>query len=140
MLDSNMPSLIDGAPAASVRNSQILGRDNLLTLKETATKLTMTTEQVMGFVDDGLLIYINVGRGKIRPRYRFSPDDIEDFEKARRTRKEPKSCLSTDRRNQHRITGSISSSTAVGFTAQRAARLAAKQKNLKPRNGTEPRH
>jgi hypothetical protein len=132
MLDSNMPSLIDGPPAASVRNNQILGRDKLLTLKETATKLTMTTEQVTGFVDDGLLIYINVGRGKIRPRYRFSPIDIEDFEEARRTRKEPKPCQFTDRKSPHRITGSISSSTVVGFMAQRNVRLAERLKNSKP--------
>jgi hypothetical protein len=126
MLEST-PILAAAAPAP-VRISEN-GREKLLTLKEAAARLSMTPEQVVAFVDDGLLLFINTGRGKLRPRYRFSPTDIEDFEEARRTRKEPKLCRFTDRKSPHRTTGSTSSSTAVGFTAQRDARLAEKLKN-----------
>jgi hypothetical protein len=103
---------------------------DLLTLEETAARLKSTREQVMGFVDDGDLIYINVGRGKLRPRYRFSPTDIDDFEETRRTRKEPNSCQFTDRKSPRRIIGSTFSSTVVGFTARRNVQLAKKPKNL----------
>lgn len=51
----------------------------LLTLKEAAARLTSTTDQVMGLVADGELKFINVGRGKLKPRYRFDEADIDDF-------------------------------------------------------------
>ena len=40
--------------------------DGLLSLDEAAQHLSATGEQVMGFVQDGELRYINVGRGKKR--------------------------------------------------------------------------
>jgi hypothetical protein len=82
------PTILVAATPALARISES-GREELLTLKETADRLRMTTDQVMGFVDDGLLLFINVGRGKLRPRYRFAPADIDQFEETRRTRREP---------------------------------------------------
>jgi hypothetical protein len=100
----------------------------LLTLKETAARLKSTTDQVMGLVSDGKLKYINVGRGGIKPRYRFTETDIEDFVDQQRVREEP-SCRFSNRKSQRRIIGSTSSSTVVGFTARRDAQLAKKLKN-----------
>jgi len=99
------PTILAAAAPALARISES-GRQKLLTLKETADRLHMTTEQLIGFVDDGLLLFINVGRGKLRPRYRFAQADIDQFEETRRTRKEPRSCLSTGIRirNSSRMT------------------------------------
>jgi hypothetical protein len=115
-------------PAA---NDRIIERVGNLTLKETANRIGITPEQTMEFVTDGKLKWINVGRGKIRPRYRFAEADIDDFIEQRTTREEPKSCLFTDRKSPRRTIGSTSSSTVVGFTARRSAHLERKPKNSK---------
>jgi hypothetical protein len=99
----------------------------LLTLKEAAARFKSTTAQVMGLVEDGKLKYINVGRGKIKPRYRFALTDIEEFVDQQRVREEP-SCRFLNRKSRRRITGSTSSSTIVGFTALRDAQLARTRK------------
>src|ERR1700681_4055563 len=88
----------------------------LLTLREAAARLNITPNQVRGLIDDGNLKYINVGRGKIKPRYRFAETDIDEFLDRRRTREEP-SCLSSSRKSPRRTIGSVSKSTVIGFTA-----------------------
>jgi excisionase family DNA binding protein len=97
----------------------------LLTLKEAAARLKCTTDQVLGLVDDGELKYINVGRGKVKPRYRFAETDIDDFLDRRRTREEPKECLFT-REKVRRITNSIAGSKVIGLEALRKQRTSAK--------------
>jgi hypothetical protein len=125
MPEINMPDLIEGAPDARVRMNGVIGREELLTLKETADRLRMTTDQVMGFVDDGLLLFINVGRGKLRPQYRFAPADIDQFEETRRTRREPMSCLSSRSRVRKTIV-TMAGSKVIGLEELRRQRTDAK--------------
>ena len=65
----------------------------LLTLDQAAAYLNITDDQVAAFVADGTLDYINVGRGKKRPRYRFTKQDLDAFIERRRQKEVP--CLST---------------------------------------------
>jgi hypothetical protein len=118
------PTILVAATPALARISES-GREELLTLKETADRLRMTTDQVMGFVDDGLLLFINVGRGKLRPRYRFAPADIDQFEETRRTRREPRSCLSS-KSNARKITALMGGSRVIGLEELRRQRTDAK--------------
>lgn len=99
----------------------------LFTPKETAARLKTTTDQVMGLVEDGKLKYINIGRGKIKPRYRFAETDIEDFEDQQRLRKEPRQCLFTSVRAR-RTTNSIVGSKVIGLEELRKQRTNAKLK------------
>src|SRR5262245_49785825 len=50
----------------------------LLTKKEAARLLHISGEQLSGFVRDGELRYVNLGRGKKRPRMMFARQDIDD--------------------------------------------------------------
>jgi excisionase family DNA binding protein len=93
----------------------------LLTLDEAAQHLNVTADQVTAFVQDGELRYINVGRGKKRPRVRFTIEDLDEFIETRRRR--DVACQST-KNPTHRSTTSTSKSEVIGFTALRAARLA----------------
>ena len=49
-----------------------MSHDTLLTHPETAQRLGMTEEQLTAFVQNGEIAYINVGRGKKRPRRRYT--------------------------------------------------------------------
>ena len=100
--------------------------EKLLDPKDAAARLNITEEQVRAFARDGDLKFINMGRGAKRPRYRFSAADIDELI-AKRKGLETQ-CRSTNPQNPHRISGTTSRSTVVGFTALRAARLAAKRK------------
>jgi excisionase family DNA binding protein len=99
----------------------------LLTLHYAAGYLNVTTDQVLAFIADGSLDYINVGRGKKRRRYRFSKQDLDAFIEHRRQR-EAVPCRST---KSVASTNSISGSRVIGFSALRAAQLAKKQKPSK---------
>ena len=57
--------------------------DALLTAAQAAAKLNATIEQVMAYVEDGSLRYVNIGRGSKRPRYRFTQSDLNEFIAAR---------------------------------------------------------
>jgi excisionase family DNA binding protein len=100
----------------------------LLDGKEAAKRLNITEDQLAALVQDGEITYINVGRGKKRPRRRYAEEDIDDF-KARRRRREV--CLSGSPKT-HRSTGSTSGSAVVGFMALRNALLAKKRRPSKP--------
>src|SRR5260221_9628468 len=102
------------------------GPANLLTLNEAAARLRITPDQVKGLVDDGKLKYINVGRGKKTPRYRFAETDLADFIDARRTREEPRWQFS--KRPGRRSTSMTQSSKVIGFAALREQRTSAKLK------------
>jgi hypothetical protein len=103
--------------------------DALLTPAEAAAQLSITIEQLLAHVDDGSLRYINVGRGKKRPRYAFKLADLDAFTIARTTLEQP--CPSSSPRNPRRISGTASNSNVVGFSALRAAHLARKPSGSK---------
>jgi excisionase family DNA binding protein len=102
--------------------------DGLLTIDEAAAYLHITDEQLGSFVKQGAIQYVNVGRGKLRPRIRFTSSDLDAFIERRRQQEAP--CLSTESRTA-RSSISTSSSNVIGFTALRNARLAAKLKPSK---------
>jgi hypothetical protein len=104
--------------------------DSLLTAREAADHLNITVEQLLQHVKGGALRYINVGCGDKRPRYRFAPSDLDAFKTSRSTLE--RRCRSSSRKSPSRITGTASSSNVVGFSARRAALLAAKPKKSKP--------
>jgi excisionase family DNA binding protein len=93
----------------------------LFDLKEAAKRLHASVDHVRALVEDGRLRYVNIGRGTKRPRYRFTDADIEEFIEANRQAATP--CQFSKSRAAH-STNMTSSSKAIGFTAQRAARLA----------------
>ena len=82
-------------------------------------------DQLRGFVNDGEIRYVNVGRGKKRERMMFKPADIEEFVE-RRTKRKVFTCLS-NLKSPH-STGTISTAEVVGFTARRNERRNAKPK------------
>jgi excisionase family DNA binding protein len=92
----------------------------LLTAKEAAEELNITEEQVRRFVRDGMLTYINVGRGEKRPRMRFDRStDIEQFKQKQRS-KEMRPCPASTKTRSHRSTKPTSGSEVVSFLAQQA--------------------
>jgi excisionase family DNA binding protein len=101
----------------------------LLMIDQAAAYLNVTEDQVAGFVQDGELSYINMGRGKKRARYRFTKSDLDAFIEQRRRREV--FCQSTNPKSR-RSTTTPSRSVVVGFTARRNARLAGKQKPSRP--------
>lgn len=60
----------------------------LYTGKETAAMLSITQAQLVEFVRHGELSYVDVGRGRLKPRRRFEPDDIDKFRASRRSTEE----------------------------------------------------
>jgi hypothetical protein len=104
--------------------------NGLLTMAQAAARLGITIEQVKAHVDDGALRYVNVGRGKKRPRYRFTPVDLDEFIANRTMQEQP--CRSIAPKRTEASTSSTSRSKVIGFTARRAALLAAKPKRSKP--------
>jgi excisionase family DNA binding protein len=117
---------VEPRPAKPVKQN-----DGLLSLDEASQYLSVTADQATGFVQDGELRYINVGRGKKRPRMRFDLADLNEFIERRR-RRDIAACQSIDRKSQHRIIGSTSKSEVIGFTALRAAQIARMPRRSKP--------
>ncbi|MEH2705116.1 helix-turn-helix domain-containing protein [Bradyrhizobium elkanii] len=101
----------------------------LLTPKETAIRLGITEEQLGAFAQDGEIAYINVGRGKKRPRRRYAEEDIQEFKERRRRREISCPSIAT---NVRHTTNSISSTAVIGFTARRNARLEETRRSSKP--------
>ncbi|WP_165603093.1 helix-turn-helix domain-containing protein [Devosia elaeis] len=74
----------------------------LLTPKEAAERLGVSTDQLLKLTDRGKLPFINVGLGQKRPSRRYDPDDLSAFMMAQRmtacpssSAKAPKSTLTT---------------------------------------------
>jgi hypothetical protein len=98
----------------------------LKTAKQAAERLHTSVEQLIGFVRDGELRYVNLGRGKKRPRRMFTDEDLDEFIE-RRKRKEAGLCPSTNQPS--RRTGNMTSkSEVIAFSARPNARAAAKPK------------
>ena len=100
----------------------------LFDLKQAARKLGISEDQTRGLIEDGELQFINLGRGKKRPRMRFTEADLDELIERRRRKITP--CLSTNRRN-HRIGNSTSKPEVIGFMARRNAQIAKTPKSLK---------
>jgi excisionase family DNA binding protein len=100
----------------------------LLTARQAAQHLNITVEQLLAHVHDGTLRAINISRGKKRGRWRFTRDDLDAF-KTSRTQEQP--CRFSSPKSPRRITGIVSKSSVVDFSALRAARLARKPSGLK---------
>ena len=104
------------------------GSPGLLVIGQAAAYLGITEDQVAGFVQDGELSYINVGRGKKRARYRFTIPDLQAFIEHRRRREVL--CRSTSPKG-HRSTTSTSRPEVIGFMAARVAQLGKRPKPTK---------
>jgi hypothetical protein len=130
----DMFRLIDGVsvakpkPAETGENEPPARQDGLFTMREAAAHLNVTDDQLAGFVRDGLP-YINVGRGKQRPRIRFTKQDLDAFIEQRRHRET--ACRSTNGRTA-RTTTTTSNLKVIGFAARRNELLAKMLKPSKP--------
>src|ERR1700727_2208023 len=100
---------------------------DLMDGKEAARRLNITEDQLCALVQDGEISYINVGRGKKRPRRRYTEEDLQELIERRRRRE---ACLSGNPETR-RSTVSTSGSAVIGFTALRNARLAKKPRPSK---------
>jgi excisionase family DNA binding protein len=103
---------------------------NLMMRTQAAAYLNITPEQLLLFVGDGELRFVNVGRGKKRPRYRFTKDDLDAFIHSR-TKQEQVQCQFSAPRNPGKSTATTSTSKVIGFLERQAARASAKPKNTK---------
>jgi excisionase family DNA binding protein len=99
--------------------------DALLTVEEVAARLQVSKKQVRKFVEDGLLRYINLGRGSKHRAMRFQPADVEECLTQLTKRNVP--CQSTRTLDRH-TTNIRSQSAVIGFTARLNARRAEKPK------------
>jgi excisionase family DNA binding protein len=61
----------------------------LLTPEQAALRLSITEDQLGALTHGGEISYINVGRGKKRPRRRYAEEDIQEFLERRRKREAP---------------------------------------------------
>jgi excisionase family DNA binding protein len=112
--------------------------DQLLTPEEAAERLAITVEQLTSLVFDGDIAYITVGRGKKRPRRRFTQADLDDFIERHR-RREVRLPESIGRGNRNislrtsRATKLLKRQSA-GFMALREELLAEAKKRRKDSN------
>ncbi|NEU95672.1 helix-turn-helix domain-containing protein [Bradyrhizobium sp. UFLA 03-164] len=127
-MDQSRQSDVSKAAGRAPATGAGASSDCLLTPHEAACKLNITVDQLNAFAQDGEIAYINVGRGKKRPRRRYAEEDIQEFLERRRRREVPCQSIATSAR---RTTNSISSTKVVGFMAARSARRDAMQKNSK---------
>ncbi|WP_156967862.1 helix-turn-helix domain-containing protein [Methylosinus sp. PW1] len=98
----------------------------LITPEEAAKRLCVSKKTLLGFVQDGSIPKIPIGRGKKRERCAFDPADIEAFARSRKQFETPK-CQSSNAKAK-RSTATTSSSPVVDLRAELARRTAAKQK------------
>jgi hypothetical protein len=97
----------------------------LYAAKETAAILGITETQLLEFVRHGELSYIDVGRGRLKPRRRFQQDDIDKFLAARRRTEEwPKHPAPSRSERGHRSSDTGSGSVDESFTSRLKRRRA----------------
>jgi excisionase family DNA binding protein len=114
---------------ATLPPTSAAGFNPLRSPKDAARLLGVSVKTLNGFVRDGEIRYIDVGRGKKKIRRVFSDQDIDEFKERRARREVP--CQSTSTKTA-RSTTMISNPNAVGFTALRDART-----DVKPRLSKE---
>ena len=97
----------------------------LLTAAEAALDLECDEEQLIAFIRDGELHYVNLGRGSKRPRYRLqkkmSPRSSSN------AKREGANVGLIERRSRHTCS-TTSKSVVGGFMARRAAQISGKPK------------
>ena len=98
-----------------------------------AERLGVSVKTLNGYVRDGELRYINVGRGTKKLRRKFTDEDLEELIQRRAQRDVP--CQSTSTRTA-RSTTTISNSRVIGFTALRDARANERLKHSNAPNET----
>jgi excisionase family DNA binding protein len=101
------------------------GAARLLKPPEAARLLGMSARTLREHVKQGTIPFVAIGLGVVRRRRMFHPADLAGFIDAKR---ESESCLSIGRKtrqgsSRRRSTTTSSGSEALGFMAQRAARL-----------------
>src|ERR1700739_2858414 len=106
---------------------------SLLSPKIAAGLLHISTKTLSGFVSDGEIRYVNVGRGKVKRRIMFTETDLAEFIEHRARRDVP--CRSTSTTTARSIT-SISNSRVIGFTALRDARISERPKHSSETSGS----
>jgi DNA-binding transcriptional MerR regulator len=101
--------------------------------KSAADCLGVSVKTLNGYVRDGELRYINVGRGTKKLRRRFTDEDLQELIQRRAQRDVP--CRSTSTKTA-RSTTSTSNSKVIGFMALRDARADEKLKRSKEPSGS----
>ncbi|MBN9039853.1 MAG: helix-turn-helix domain-containing protein [Rhizobiales bacterium] len=97
-----------------------------MTIEQIAQRLNSSPDHVKALVKDGSLKFVNIGRGKKRPRYRFAESDLAEFVE-RRTIREAQPCQFSESKTHRSITTN-SGSKVIGFAELRKLRTAAKRK------------
>jgi hypothetical protein len=101
--------------------------DRLLTLEETAERLGVCKRTLGRHIGHGDLAYIVTGNGRQRLQRKIHPVDLQNFIDARRRF----DCQSTSQ-PKARTTHTISKLAAIGFMAQRNARLSERRISSSP--------
>lgn len=99
---------------------------DLLTPKQAAKRLSVSVDTLNGYVEDGVLEFVNLARGTKNKLLRFDPVDIAAFIRDRKRR------VNKCRVSPKRKTASISpksGSTVVGLVERLAAQAAATRKS-----------
>ncbi|QBP23787.1 DNA-binding protein [Bradyrhizobium diazoefficiens] len=100
-----------------------------------AERLGVSVKTLNGYVRDGELRYINVGRGSKKQRRKFTDEDLDELIERRARRDVPCQSIST---KTARSTISTSSTKVFAFTALRDARAGARPKPSSASSATEP--
>lgn len=98
-----------------------------------AERLGVSVKTLNGYVRDGELRYINVGRGSKKQRRKFTDEDLDDLIERRTRRDVP--CQSTSTKTARSII-STSSTKVFAFTALRDARAGVRPKPSSGPNAT----
>jgi integrase len=98
----------------------------LIPPREAARQLHVSTDQLAGFVHDGELKYVNVGRGQKRPRMMFTQQDLDEFIE-RRTRRQSQWRPSTRARTRG-TSRPTSGSAGKNIVDLRSAQIAERRK------------
>ncbi|MCB5203263.1 helix-turn-helix domain-containing protein [Neorhizobium sp. T786] len=107
-----------------------MSEHDLLTPAEAAGQLRISERQLRDLTDDGLLRWINVGRGKKRAARRYAQQDIDEFKE-----KQAKTICRSTNVAVKKPTRTISSSGTVDFLAILAQRKSETQKASKTTSG-----
>ncbi|PSO28808.1 hypothetical protein C7G41_24225 [Bradyrhizobium sp. MOS002] len=108
--------------------------DPLLTPRQAAALLGVSTKTLLEYVKTGELHYINMGRGTKKRRRMFTDLDLDGLVERRRQR--DGQCQSTSTKTA-RSTTTTSNSRVIGFTALREQRMSVKPKHLNAPGGTK---
>ncbi|TFF20782.1 DNA-binding protein [Jiella endophytica] len=94
---------------------------DLLKPSEAARRLAICEDHLRELTNDGLIPYVNVGRGRKREHRRYDPADVEAYKEARK-------CRSTSVAVPTPIP-TTSTIAVIDFQARRDARVVATRKN-----------